>query len=53
MRYVGYVGGMGKLTMHSFAWETQTVRPFGRPGIERWIILKLILKKQDGRHGLK
>ena len=29
--YVGYVACMGKLIMHSFARETITERPFGRP----------------------
>jgi hypothetical protein len=44
MRYVGYVGCMGKL-MHSFAWETRMVRPFGRPRHRKVDNIKTDLKE--------
>ena len=39
-------------TCIAFVREIGTERPFEDPGIEGWITLKLIFKKQDGRHGL-
>jgi len=52
MRYVGYVACMGKGV--AFVRETQMERQyFEDPGIEGWITLKQIFKKQDGGHGLE
>jgi hypothetical protein len=52
MRLAGRVARMGRSAHRVLVGKPEGRRPLGNPGVDRKIILKLIVKRWDGEHGL-